>query len=99
MAKRTRIKSSKKGLDVSPREEKQLPGETYAERIAMRIRDLRKKADMDVATLAQKVTKAGYPLAKPTLSHWENGTRDVNLNAIPYLAKALKVNLAELVID
>lgn len=66
------------------------PG-TYSGRCAARLRQLRREAGLSVEELAKRLSTAGYSVSVPTIYHWENGTRRIDLDAIPALAKALKV--------
>lgn len=79
-----------------PRTLKEPDQNRYSGRVAARIRELRTALGITVEDLAAKLTKAGYDVKPPTLYHWENGTREPALDAVPYLAKALKVSVAEL---
>lgn len=65
---------------------------TYSGRVAIRIRDARERAGLDVPTVAKAMTRAGYEISPSTLYGWENGTRQPPLDAMPFLARALKVN-------
>jgi transcriptional regulator with XRE-family HTH domain len=51
---------------------------------------------MSVDELAVKVSQAGYIVASPTLYHWENGNRRPDIDALPFIAKALRLPLIEL---
>lgn len=86
---------SQQGATVA-RQPKQVDESTYSGRLAVRIRALRNEAGMDVDTLAKAVTKKGYKVGTSTLYHWENGTLQPQLDALPALAKALKVDLLTL---
>lgn len=94
----TTMERSTKGRTV-PRDENEVDSSRYAGRVAVRIRTLRKELGLTVEQLAKNVTKAGYTLAKTTLYHWENGTREPQLDALPALAKALKTTVHGLLPD
>jgi len=87
-----------KGAAV-PRPRNHVDTSTYAGRVAIRIRELREAAGLDVRDCAKRITKAGYKIGSSTLYHWENGGRQPQLDAIPYIAKALRVRIAELFPD
>ena len=79
-----------------PRTPKEPDQDRYSGRLATRIREVRTAEGMTVEALAAKVTKLGYKLGAPTLYHWENGTREPALDAVPYLARALKRLISDL---
>jgi len=70
--------------------------ETYSGRLAHRIRTLRERAGLDVERFSVTVTQAGYKVAVPTIYHWENGTNQPSLDALPYIAAALGVSVRTL---
>lgn len=75
----------RKSLDVS----------TFSNRVAARLVKLREASGLTPDELAAKVTKSGYEISPVTLRHWENGNRAVALDAVPALAKSLKVKVRE----
>lgn len=81
---------------IVARETKPVDESKYSGRLAARIRALRIEAGMDVKTLAAAVTRKGYKLGTSTLYAWENGNLQAQLDALPALAKALKVSLLDL---
>jgi transcriptional regulator with XRE-family HTH domain len=94
MVAASKLKPSTEG--TLARQLKQVDESTYSGRLAARIRALRNERKMDVETLAKAVTKKGYKLGTSTLYHWENGTLQPNIDAMPAMAKALGVTLTEL---
>jgi len=64
---------------------------TYSGRIAAKMRIVREKKQLDAAKVAKRMTKFGWPITMAAYRHWENGTRKQNVDAIPYIAKALGV--------
>ena len=62
---------------------------TYAGRVAARLRQLREKAGLSVKETVEKINMAGYAITEMAYYSWENGNRQINLNAIPALAKTL----------
>ena len=57
----------------------------------------REKAGLTVEEAVEKINKAGYIIADHSYRYWERGTRQVNWDALPVIAKALKVKPRELV--
>lgn len=84
------LPTSKSGITMNPAPK--APDEsTYSGRFAARLRSLREKAGLSVDDVVAKMEKAGYPLRVQTYYGWENGRRQVNWDALPAIAKALKV--------
>ena len=82
---------------MAARPRTQKPNETrYSGRVAARIEARRAELGMSIVDLADKVTTSGYKLAPPTLYNWLGGNREPALDALPYLAKVLKVKLLDL---
>ncbi len=81
------------------RAKKEVDTSLYSLRCAVRLRELREAAKLSVEELAAKVTRAGYELTVVTLYRWENGLRQIALDAVPALAKALKLPARELFAD
>jgi transcriptional regulator with XRE-family HTH domain len=79
-----------------PKPRKEPDQSRYSGRLAKRLRTLRDAAGVDIDDLAEKLTKAGYPVSTPTLYAWESGRLQIQLDALPYLAKALKVKVSDL---
>ena len=75
---------------------KQPDTKVYSGRLAAQIRELREAAGLSVEAVAAAMTRGGYQISAPTLYHWENGNREPALDALPALAKALKVSLIDL---
>jgi len=84
-----------KGRPV-PRPAKPIDTTTYAGRIAARLGELRTDRGWSVEQMAAKITKAGYPVAVSSLYQWLNGRIETQVNALPYIAKAFKLTVAEL---
>ncbi|GAB5405486.1 MAG: hypothetical protein Aurels2KO_37170 [Aureliella sp.] len=70
---------------------------TYSGRFAARLRMLREKAGLSVDQVVEKMAKAGYELNRQTFYGWENAKRQVNWDAIPAIAKALKTKPVDLI--
>ena len=70
---------------------------TYSGRFAARLRMLREKAGLSVEDVVAAMTQAGYPISVQTFYGWENCRRQANWDAIPALAKTLKVKPQELI--
>jgi len=68
----------------------------YSGRLAKAMRAIRTKNSLSVVETIQRMGKAGYPISEAAYRHWENGTRVQHVDAIPALAKALKVTIHEL---
>lgn len=64
---------------------------TYAGRFAARLRELREKAGLSQAELAEK---AGTK--QRSVSNWETGTAQPSFNQLPLLADALKTSVRNL---
>lgn len=92
---RKRTGSLAKSSDLG-RQPKEPDTTRYGGRLALRIRELREAAGLTVEQLAERITKAGYTTKTPTLYHWQNGTREPNIDALPAIARALKVSIADL---
>lgn len=69
---------------------------TYSGRLGARLRTLREDRGLTVERVAELMTDYGYDISTPTLYHWENGRRQPSIDALPYLAKALKVRIVDL---
>jgi transcriptional regulator with XRE-family HTH domain len=83
-----------KGASMPPRKD---PDKTkYSGRLAIRIRAAREKTGMSVEALVKRMNDAGYEIYLPTYYHWENGQRQPQLDALPILARILKVSLHDL---
>lgn len=75
------------------RKKNQVSETTYSGRLAVRIRQIREAKGLDVPTVAKRMKAVGYRVSPPAVYSWENGTHIPPLDALPYLAKALKVDL------
>ncbi|MBN2024979.1 MAG: helix-turn-helix transcriptional regulator [Pirellulales bacterium] len=69
---------------------------TYSGRLAKRMIDLRTKADFSVADVVERMAKAGYEIKDMAYRHWESNRRQPDLDALPAIAKALKVRIKDL---
>ena len=78
-----------------PRPSKEPDTSQFSGRIAARIRAERERIGLSVEELAAKIEGAGYSIAAPTLYHWENGNRRPDLDALPFIAKALRLRLSD----
>ncbi|MEP3477981.1 MAG: helix-turn-helix transcriptional regulator [Fuerstiella sp.] len=70
---------------------------TYSGRLAGHLRQLREASGLTSSEAAEKMNKAGYVISEAAFRHWENGTRSPHWDALPALAKTLKVKVRELV--
>lgn len=68
----------------------------YSGRVAARIEARRAELGLSIKDLAKKLTDGGYTVAPPTLYNWLGGNREPALDALPLLAKVLKVKLHDL---
>ena len=82
------------GADV-PRPRKEPNATLYSGRMAKRLREFREAAGITPAELAEKLTRAGYRAAASTLYAWENGNLQVQVDAVPVLAKIFRVSIRE----
>ncbi|MBP3530498.1 MAG: helix-turn-helix transcriptional regulator [Thermoguttaceae bacterium] len=64
---------------------------TYAGRFAARLRELREKAGLSQAELAEKTGSK-----QRSVSNWETGTTQPSFNQLPLLADALKTSVRNL---
>jgi transcriptional regulator with XRE-family HTH domain len=64
---------------------------TYAGRFAARLRELREKAGLSQAELAEKTGSK-----QRSVSNWETGTAQPSFNQLPLLADALKTSVRNL---
>mgnify|MGYP000020554983 CR=1 FL=1 len=80
---------------MPPRKEPDM--ETYSGRLAARIRKLRESTGRTTTEAAERMTKLGYEVSDTSFRHWENGTRTPKWDAMPFLAKALKVKVREVI--
>ncbi|MBO7206404.1 MAG: helix-turn-helix transcriptional regulator [Kiritimatiellae bacterium] len=64
---------------------------TYAGRFAARLRELREKAGLSQAELAEKTGAK-----QRSVSNWETGTAQPSFNQLPLLADALKTSVRNL---
>ena len=82
---------------MSPRPQIRVIDETeYSGRVAARINNLRIKQGLSTAALAKRIEEAGYPISTQTLYGWLGGIREVSLDSLPFVAKALGMKLLEL---
>jgi transcriptional regulator with XRE-family HTH domain len=81
---------------VAARPRKEPDTKTFSGRLAKQVRDLRDSRGLSAEELAQKIRTAGYAVSISTIYHWENGTRQIPVDALPAIAKALRVNLIDL---
>lgn len=87
----TKIEGSQSGAGKMAPAPKEPDKKRYSGRLAARIRFLREEAGLTVEELAEKITDAGHSIATPSLYHWENGNRVPSIDALPAIAKALKL--------
>jgi len=66
---------------------------TYAGRFAARLRALREKKGLTVEEMVDLMQHHGFRLSVMGYYTWERATRQINLNAIPAIAKALGVSI------
>ena len=79
---------SPKAIDPDP--------SNYSGRLAKSIRTTRERKGLTVQQVIERMEKAGWPVALQTFYGWENRKRQVNWDALPALAKALKVKIRDL---
>jgi len=76
------------------RPRKELTGNTYKTRFALRLKSLREEAGLTVEQLAEK---SGIPIQ--TIYEWESGDRCPVNPQVLFLAEALKINVASIIED
>lgn len=91
MGKGITMAAPQRGRTVG-REESEVDDSTYAGRLAVRIRSLRKSRGWTVDKLAKLITRAGYKVSTPNLYAWENGRIEPQLNAVPAITKAFRMD-------
>ena len=92
----TRLAGSKRAA-MAARPRTQEPDLTrYSGRVAARIEKARAGLGLSITDLAQKLTDGGYPIKTATLYHWLGGNREPAMDALPLLAKILRVKLHDL---
>jgi transcriptional regulator with XRE-family HTH domain len=69
---------------------------TYSGRLAIRIDELRLKAGYTVEEFQVKLGEKNYPVSVPNLYKWLNGDLQPQIDALPAIAKALGLTIAEL---
>ncbi len=75
---------------------KPIDDSTYSGRVAIRLRKLREGAGLSVEQVVEKLNNAGWSIGVQTYYGWENKRRSVDLDAVPFVAKVLKVKPREL---
>ncbi len=79
---------------------KQVEANTYSKRIAVRLRELREQRGWLVEKLTFEINanlQDGLkPVAQSTVHGWDNGTRKVDHNYLPVIARAMKITIAHL---
>lgn len=68
----------------------------YSGRVAKRIEAARSELGISVIDLAKKMGEQGYKIETPTLYHWLGGNRPPHLDALPIIARILRVKLHDL---
>lgn len=82
------------GGSMAPK--RQVDTSTYSGKFAKRLTMLREEAGLTVKKFAAAVTKAGYPVREPTVYSWEQGRSAPHIDALPAIAKALKLGTVDL---
>ena len=70
---------------------KVIDSSTYANRLALRLRELMDQKGLTPEMLRDRMKGEGLSVAKPTIEAWLSGRNRVDLNAIPILATVLGV--------
>lgn len=91
----TALASKMAGSKAVPKPRKEPDTKRYAGRVAVRLRELRTLRRLTQEQLAEKLTKSGYPISTPTVYAWENGNLQVQIDALPYVAKVLQVTVGQ----
>ena len=68
---------------------------SYSGRVASRLVKLREEAGLTVEQVVEKINKAGYDMGCPAYRHWESNRSQINVDAIPSIAKALRMKPRE----
>lgn len=79
---------------------KQVEGKTYSKRISMRIRELREQRGWTVKEFHAKINSSLQDglksVVQSTVHGWDNGTRKVDNNYLPVIARAMGITIASL---
>ena len=70
---------------------------TYTGRLGAAVRKRREELGLSVDDLSASLAAAGIEATKHSVYHWEKGLRPIPVNALPALAKTLKLAIRELV--
>ncbi len=71
--------------------------DSYSGRLGYRLRKLRNNAKLSIDEVAERMEKFGYTIKPNTFRHWEIARTSPPWDAVPAIAKALKVKPRELV--
>lgn len=90
---------SNKGSDVAPRA-KEVDKSTYSGRVAARVRELRDAEGWTVADLCERVNRrlsanGLKEVGQSTVHGWDNGSRKIDPDLYPLLAKIFKLTVPE----
>ena len=86
----SKVSRAAKGKRMSPaRREPDV--RTYSGRVAKRLRQLRDRSGYSVQQVVERMERFGYALSIQGYYKWENGRAKVDLDAVPALAKALRL--------
>ncbi len=75
---------------------KEIDMSTYRGRWANRVRNLRLELGYTAAEVVERMEKFGYPVTLTSYYKWETNQREPDWDAMPALAKSLKVKIVDL---
>jgi len=70
---------------------KAIDNSTYANRLALRIRELMDRQGLTAETLHQQLVREGCAVSRSTVEAWLSGRNRIDLNAVPFLAAVFGV--------
>lgn len=71
--------------------------DTYSGRLGARLRKLREDAGLSIDQVVERINKNGHTMKPNTFRHWEIARTSPPWDAVPAIAKALKVAVRELI--
>lgn len=76
---------------MSPMPLKEPDNDSFAGRLAARLRSLRERCKLTAEEATEAISKAGYKISVPTLYRWEQGGTSPHIESFPAIAQAYKL--------